>query len=120
MSKVYYFHTTKLEPVQVGIWPRATIALKKEGDQIKYGVSICSEDDQFTKKTGREISEHRLNNGFGVMPVPTHLKDEDDHDICMTILVELSATVVARARKWKRKVTKFNKDYALTQQVAVV
>ncbi len=108
MSKVYYYHTTKLEITKFGLVPAATIALRKEGDKFYYGVSICSKQDNFSRKNGREIAENRLNQGFGIMEVPKNLQDLTEHEACMSQLFNIVLSVVKKNRKWKRRVTSFN------------
>lgn len=108
MSKVYFSHTTKLEVTKLGIVPAATIALKRVGDEFHYGVSICSLYDNFSKKSGREIAENRLNNGFGTLPVPKVLEGMTEKQACLAQLYNLVSSVVCRNRKWKKRITKFN------------
>lgn len=43
---------------------RTTVVVKKQGNTFVYGISICSEKDQFNRKEGREKAIERLNNGF--------------------------------------------------------
>lgn len=38
----------------------ATVAMKVAGNRIIYGVSFCSEADNFSRKKGRKIAQHRL------------------------------------------------------------
>lgn len=109
MSKVYFSHTTKLRVVKMGLVPASTIAIKKVGDNFHYGVSICSKYDNFSKKYGREIAENRLNQGFGILPVPKPLQDLPEKEACLHQLYNLAASTILKNRKWKRKVTAFNK-----------
>jgi len=44
----------------------ATVAT--DGETDAYGVSLCSEADQFSRKKGRNIAANRLQNGYGVIP----------------------------------------------------
>lgn len=108
MSKTYFSHTTKLEVTKLGIVPAATIALKKVGNEFHYGISICSIYDNFSKKSGREISENRLNQGFGVLPVPAVLEGLTEKQACLAQLYNLVESVVCKNRKWKKRITKFN------------
>jgi hypothetical protein len=48
---------------------RGTIAVKREGNDILYGVSICGLQDNFNKKLGRELAERRMNTRFGLVPI---------------------------------------------------
>lgn len=107
-SKVYYYHTSKLEIVKRGYVPAATIALRKEGDKFTYGVAICSQDDNFSKKYGRNLATARLECKFGESEVKGNLKDLPEHDACMQLLFSLAESVVLRTKRWKKKISKFN------------
>lgn len=65
-TKVFYLHTEPLLNLRGRILGnRATIACKTDGQTIKFGYAICSEDDNFSKEKGRKLAEERMNNGFG-------------------------------------------------------
>jgi hypothetical protein len=112
MSQVYFNHTTKQIPVKMGIVPAATIALKREGNDFVYGVTICSQYDSFSKKAGREIAEARLNQGFRKTAIPAELLELEsqigEKKMALSFLYQLSASVSTNHRKWKKKITKFN------------
>lgn len=112
MSKVYINHTTKQELVKARIVPAATIALKREGNNFVFGVAMCSKYDNYSRKAGREIAEARMNQGFKTTAIPeTLLKVESEigeKNICLAFLYQLSASITAKSRKWKKKITKFN------------
>lgn len=108
MSKVYYYHTSKLEVSKLGIVPTCTIALKKEGNKFVYGIAICSKYDNFSRKQGREIAENRLNQRFGELEVPKNLDGLSDHQAALRQLFSIVRSVIIKNRKWKRKVTSFN------------
>lgn len=122
MSQVYYNHTTKLNVVKDGYVPAATIALRKEGNNFVYGVSICSKYDNFSKKYGREIALNRLERNFKVTEIPADLMKAAEAEgmgekgICLPFLYQLAASVTTKNRKWKKKITKFN----LEQKTPVV
>jgi len=108
MSKVFFTHTTKLDIVKDGLVPAATIAIKKVGNKFHYGVAICSKYDNFSKRYGREVAENRLNQGFGVLDIPSPLKDVEDRPATLAQLYNLAASVVVKNKKWKKRITKFN------------
>jgi hypothetical protein len=117
MSKVFYYHTTKLLVTKHNLVPPCTIAVQKDGDVIKYGIAICSKHDNFSRKMGREIALLRLISGFGSIPVEkvllkrkAPLKDVTDEQLVLTVLWSMAASIVKRNRKWKSKLTKFNKN----------
>ena len=118
-TKVFYYHTTKLSITKRGLVPPCTIAVQKDGDKIIYGLSICSKHDNFNRKAGREIAELRMNNGFGYISVEkvllqkkAPLKDITDEQLVLTVLWSLVKSIVTRHRKWKSKLSKFNKTTA--------
>lgn len=112
MSEVYFNHTTKQIPVKMGLAPAASIAIKKEGDFFVYGITICSKYDSFSKKEGRERALGRLNEGFRKTAIPTELvkfgQENGEKRMILTFLYQLSASVSANSRKWKKKITRFN------------
>lgn len=107
MSKVFFVHTTKLDIVKWGVVPAATIALSKEGDKFKVGVTICSKYDNFSKKYGREIAQKRLDQGFMTMDVPKPLEGLNEKEACLTQIYQIASSVVSRSKKWKKKITRF-------------
>ena len=108
MSKTYFAHTTKSELVKAGVVPAATIALKREGNVFIYGITICSKYDNFSKKSGREIAENRMNQEFGKIEVPTPLLLVPERESCLAQIYNLAASTIVHTKKWKRRVTKFN------------
>lgn len=108
MSKTFFMHTTKTPPVKEKFVPAASIALKRVGDKFHYGVAICSKYDNFSKKYGREIAESRMNQGFAVMDVPKPLLNLDEKVSCLAQIYNISASLVVKNKKWKKRVAKFN------------
>ena len=53
-GKVYFFHNTPNCAVRV------TVAAQFIDNEMHIGVARCSEKDQFTRKTGREIALERM------------------------------------------------------------
>jgi|SRR5688572_871945 len=113
MSKVYYFHTSKLDVVKFGFAPASTIALRldDEENKIYYGVAICSKQDNFSRKYGREIAGQRVNKKFGVIKITPGMRKNfaNDHEMCKDQLFNLVKSVVTKQEKWKRRVTEYNK-----------
>jgi len=111
MSKVFYFHTSKFEVTKMGIVPACTIALQKDGDSFKFGLSICSKHDNFNRKIGREVAENRLNKGFGLIKeVPANIASLTENEQCLAQLYSIVVSVVRKNRKWKRRITRFNQE----------
>lgn len=121
-DQVFFNHTTKHDLVKDGHSPKATIAVALSPDEqsIKYGISICSRMDNFSKVKGREQAQKRLENSFGVIEIPRELKGESQRKKCLTMLYRISASVVMRGRKWKRKVTSYNTSKAESVKSEVV
>lgn len=124
-TKVYYYHTSKLLATKHKVVPPCTIAVQKDGDLIKYGIAICSKHDNFSRKTGREISEARLNLNFGhievakIMTKNGQLEDVTDEQLLFKVLWSLVSSIVKKNKKWKSKLTKFNKSF-MTKATSVV
>lgn len=110
MSKVYFYHTTKLEVVKNKERSAATIAVQKVGDQFKYGIALCSKYDNFSRKKGRELAQQRLEAGFASMKTPTYKKTEapTEEQECLTALFNLASSVVVKETKWKKRLEEFN------------
>lgn len=91
-DKVYYAYTPYIELLHSNAfgWPRerATVALKKIGNEMHYGISVCSAKDQFVRKVGREMAEQRLEEGFGMFTLTRGVIDrfKDDHELCLYFL----------------------------------
>lgn len=120
-TKVYFGYTPYIPRDVAKEWEveasRATIAMKKEGNTILYGVSICSHDDNFVKKAGRAIAEERLNMFPQFIEIPPNLgehtkpKLKDDHDICLYFLRNMINSLSRRDRikRAQRRVNKGKK-----------
>lgn len=93
---------------------RATIALKKEGDKYKYGIAICSVDDNFNKHFGKMLAEKRLQRGFGEIPVAKlaeFTKDKNSEETkALRVLSQLKNTVQQKLPKYKRKLEEWQKN----------
>lgn len=115
-TKVFYYHTTKLSITKRGLVPPCTIAVQKDGNKIIYGLSICSKHDNFNRKIGREVAELRMNRGFGYIDAQKIKNKEGvdvtDEQLVLKVLWPLVKSVVTRHRKWKSKLSKFNKGTA--------
>jgi hypothetical protein len=110
-QKIYFYHTSKTVAVKYKIAPASTICLQKVGDKFIYGVSICSKDDNFNKKVGREISKMRMNKCFGSIDVPKVIKDLPDHKACIQQLSSLAFSLLTKQKRWRKRVTKFNNRF---------
>lgn len=110
MSKSYIYHTSKLRAVKEGFIPPSTIVLKKEGNSIIFGISMCSKDDNFSRKFGKEAAEQRMNENFGVFELKGVKEDVDEHELCMSHLYNLVQSVTLHGRRWRKKIAKFNAD----------
>lgn len=108
MAKTFFSHTSKLDVTKAGVVPASTVAVQIDGNTIKFGVSICSKYDNFSKKYGREVAENRMNQGFGVIEMPKPLVGLDERTASLAQLYNIVASVVTKNRKWKKRITKFN------------
>jgi hypothetical protein len=121
VSQTYYNHTTKHEFVKMGLVPPATVALKRVGNTFVYGMAICSRMDNYNKNKGRELAQERMNKGFGKVAIPEQLLAMEEKigekGICIAFLYGIANSLVARNKRWKRKVTKFNKEQSTRIEV---
>lgn len=118
MSNTYYYnHTSKLPAVQMGYLPMASLAITMDGDKLKYGIAICHNQDNFSRKAGRAIAQARAENGFGVMPIPTadliakkdYTYEEWQKHVCLKALYNLTESLLLKSRKWRKRLEKWNK-----------
>jgi hypothetical protein len=117
MSRSYVYHTSKLRSVKEGFIPASTIALKREGNTIIFGISMCSKDDNFSRKFGKEAAEQRMNENFGVFKLKGVREDANEHELCMFHLYNLVQSVVLNRRKWRKRIAKFNAEKAKAQEI---
>lgn len=123
-TKVYFGYTPYIPKNLAEEWDmeasRATIAMRKEGNAILYGVSICSHNDNFNKKEGRTLAEERLNRSPQFIEIPENITNRtkidtrgnvipwDNHDICLYFLRNMinSLTNRDRIKKAQRRINK--------------
>src|ERR1044072_6742250 len=108
-STYYYNHTSKHGLAKLGYIPLASLAVKLDGDKIKYGISICHSEDNFSRKVGRVVAQARAENGFGEMPIPEAHKDTDPKEICLKALYNRTTSLTAKPRRWKKRLNQWNK-----------
>lgn len=109
-SKVYYCHTNTDFQVKTGERPPATIALRLDSETGKFevGVSICSKQDNFSRKKGREIAEVRLQGGFKEIDFPEVFTELPVQMACIKMLMSLKSSVVNHTNKWKKQIKSFH------------
>lgn len=122
-DKIYFAYTPYIHPDDVWEWgktvggapkvirlstARATIALRIIGDNVHYGIAVCSEEDNFNKLEGRALAEARLKSGFGKFPVDNELADRftDLHEISLYFLRNMVNSVEKDIRKTQQKIHK--------------
>jgi hypothetical protein len=110
MPESYIFHTSRLTPVKEGRIPASTVALKKQGNHIIFGISMCSKDDNFSRKFGREAAERRMNEGFASFEIKNVSPDATDHEICMFHLYNIVQSVTLNNRRWRKKIARHNAE----------
>jgi hypothetical protein len=59
-KNLFIFHNTD--------WNKFTLVALKEENKIKLGLSICNDNDNFSRKVGRELAFIRTNNGRWTIP----------------------------------------------------
>ena len=114
MSKVYYNHTIASLPVLMGVANPGSIALKRVGDTYFYGVSVCHEEDNFSREEGRKIAELRMEAGFGSFKVSKRnesllVPDDAEKDpLTLQRLYNISESLQLNSRKWEQRIADFN------------
>lgn len=99
---------------RMGPTDRATIAVKKDGKNLLYGVSICSSSDTWDKEKGRSIAEERLEKKFGKIKLDTpYIKSlidkKGEQNTILFLTRNLKESVQHNINKFKRKIEAFNK-----------
>lgn len=130
-SRVFYAYTPypDEELKAFGVFERATVAARLvksvEGFQtFEYGVSICSKEDNFNKKVGRDLALISLEAGYGKTPFAQHYQDIADNNFLdlerngteratIKFVNDLSNHIFLKLEKHKRKVGEFNKKYKM-------
>lgn len=91
----------KCEPVRV------TVAAKKVGNEIVYGISICSGHDNFTKQKGRRLAEERLANNFSRIDATFFPQaGEDWEQAIIRFASSLAEQATFKPERYKRKICK--------------
>lgn len=109
-DKIYYAYTPYVDSKvarRYGIdTPRATVALRRVGNEIHYGVSICSSEDNFEKKKGRQLAEDRMKEGFGKFPIAQGVSErfDDDHALSLYFLNNMINSIWCDMRKAQHKI----------------
>lgn len=116
MSKSYVYHTSKLGIVKEGFVPASTVVLRKEGNNIVFGISMCSKDDNFSRKFGKESAEKRMNEGFGSFEIKGKEVNATDHEICMFHLYNIVESVTLHGRRWRSKIARFNAEKVKSEE----
>lgn len=94
---------------------RATIAVRIFEGKILYGISICDEVDTFDKTEGRIRAEERMNKAFGVVPLASFGKRNDNKQMIfgerfiLDFLNNLTSSVYQNMSKYKNKIANFEK-----------
>lgn len=120
VGKIYHSFTPHVDPIsREVVWKGATtarvaIAVRKVGNDIQYGMTVCSETENFCRKLGRELAEDRLINGgqgSGSFTIPPKLlamfyaEKMDDHDISIYMLQNMIDSMTSnKIRKLQRKI----------------
>lgn len=130
-NKVYYAYTPGPSPIEILLCrqlgfdldqSRATVALKRVGTNIEYGVSVCSHGDNFNKNLGRKLAESRRERGYGKFPIANGLmgKFKDEHEMCLFFLNNITNSVFENIRKTQQKIGAWEAKGKENQQVKLI
>lgn len=86
---------------------RGTVAICVKEGVVYWGITVCSEGDNFSRSVGRRKAEERLKfggPGSGSFKVPEKLKELyiDDHDLSLALLDNMLDSVFRNIRKKQR------------------
>lgn len=91
---------------------RATIVCQRNGDNIEYGIAICSGRDNFERKKGRELAIERMTSGFGQCEFNNGFFNSFDKE--QSALLEFASTLGRAVRKnfekYKKRITDFKEE----------
>jgi len=124
--RIYYGYTPHVEPdgrfyfngVFAGVREssaRACVAVQVDpnNNTIKYGVSVCSENDNFCKAKGRQLALESLYEGFGEVPINTfYARMESDHKRALFFLNTKVNSIFKNVRAYQRKMEVIKKENA--------
>lgn len=128
-NKVYFAYTkhvdvmfSYLDPLYIPDTTRATVAMRKVGNEIHFGISVCSEGDNFKKEIGRKIAEERLNAGYGKFLIGSHMagKFKDDHELCLYFLNCITNATQKNLRRAQYKIGEWNRQKQNEATVKIV
>lgn len=85
---------------------RGTLALQRIGNEIHYGMTVCSVEDNFNKKEGRALAESRMKSEWGKFSLdPVHVATfKDDHELSLYFLNNIVNSMAADIRKTQHKI----------------
>lgn len=116
---IFYLHTPpKYNWGGVCIGERASIAAKVHEGTIVYGFAICSRDDNFSRKVGREKAIQRMEEAYGVVDIHNGYFDQfkTDEDRLLVFTTTLGHSIRKNFNKYKRKLESYKKTQASKQR----
>jgi hypothetical protein len=111
-GRLYYAYTPHalvelVKEAGGGNMERATVAVKKVGDEFHYGIAICNPDDQFERTKGRVIAEQRANEGFAKVDATWFPKEGEDWEQSIIRFANgLVESAAIKPERFKRKICK--------------
>lgn len=116
-GQIFFLHTQPEEPGYQQIGNRATVAIKRVGNALFWGLAICTEGDNFSKEKGRELASQRLAEGFGIVKDTGFFKlFETESQLLMYTASNLAAKVSRNFNKWKHRLNDFKEVNAATAE----
>lgn len=138
-DRIYFRYTPAWDANSRQVKTRATLALKKVGNTLCYGLAICSRHDNFCRKTGREQALERLNRGLGCIDLSGYkaaevpvlcpecrgtgcdgcrhtgvtLGPESEHQVILKIANSMLESIFLKLEKFKSKIELFNAEKKL-------
>lgn len=86
---------------------RATVAIRKVGDNFEYTYTVCDKKDNFSRKIGAELATRRLGHGMcwrtSALRFPR--MGETWAQAIVRFANELAINIVAEPNKFKRKIS---------------
>jgi hypothetical protein len=110
MNSTFYLHTQPEFFPGFHFEDRATIACRRNGDHIEYGISICCAGDNFNRAKGRELAEDRMNRSFGKCKFNNGYYDtfQSEEDAMLDFAKGLALAIQRNFPKYKKKINIFN------------
>ncbi len=105
-NKVFTYHLFTKPEEKCTQCDRLTVAAKIEGDNIVYGIAVCTAEDNFERSKGIQLADQRMEEGM--RKVPTEGFKGDSIEILSSFCRSLGDSFIKKPRKYKKLISEYN------------